>query len=73
MIFRSPLPDVLIPEMPFTPYVLRRATELAGKAALIDGPTGQHNPPGCDRPGPTGFQKIFDMQTMVEGGGCSRL
>ena len=41
MIFRSPYPDVPVPEMPLTEYVLQRAAELADKPALIDGPTGR--------------------------------
>ena len=41
MIFRSPYPDVEIPEVPLTPFVLQRAQELATKPALIDGPTGR--------------------------------
>jgi len=41
MIFRSPYPDVAIPQTPLTPFVLRRAQELAEKPALIDGPTGR--------------------------------
>lgn len=41
MIFRSPYPDVDIPEMPLTPFVLHRAEELADKPALIDGPSGR--------------------------------
>lgn len=41
MIYRSPYPDVQIPEMPLTPFVLRKAQELANKPALIDGPTGR--------------------------------
>jgi len=40
MIFRSPYPDVTIPDSPVTPFVLRRATELAEKPALIDAATG---------------------------------
>ena len=40
MIFRSPYPDVVIPEAALTAYVLRGAEEFAGKTALIDGPTG---------------------------------
>ncbi len=40
MIFRSPYPDVVIPEMSVVDYVLRRAPEFGGKAALIDGVTG---------------------------------
>lgn len=41
MIFKGPYPDVEIPETALTPFVMHRAQELAGKAALIDGPTGR--------------------------------
>ncbi len=41
MIHRSPLPDVDIPPVPLTGYVLERAEELGDKAALIDGPSGR--------------------------------
>ncbi len=41
MTFRSHYPDVRVPEMPLTEYVLQRAGELAEKPALIDGPTGR--------------------------------
>ncbi|HEU4794698.1 MAG TPA: AMP-binding protein [Pyrinomonadaceae bacterium] len=41
MIFKGPYPDVEIPEAALTPFVLHRAKELSGKAALIDGPTGR--------------------------------
>jgi acyl-CoA synthetase (AMP-forming)/AMP-acid ligase II len=41
MIFRSPYPDVAIPEMPLTPFVLRHAARLADKPALIDSFTGR--------------------------------
>jgi 4-coumarate--CoA ligase len=41
MVFASPLPDVEIPEVPLTGYVLARAAELGSKPALIDGPTGR--------------------------------
>lgn len=41
MIYKSPLPDVELPDTPITEYVLRRADELAGRAAFIDGPTGR--------------------------------
>jgi len=40
MIFRSPYPDVVIPETTVTEYVLRGAERFAEKTALIDGPTG---------------------------------
>ena len=41
MIFHSPFPDVEIPAVPLTQYVLERAVELADKPALIDGPSGR--------------------------------
>jgi acyl-CoA synthetase (AMP-forming)/AMP-acid ligase II len=37
MIVRSPDPDIVIPDTPFAPYVLRQAARLADKPALIDG------------------------------------
>lgn len=40
MIFRSPYPDVTIPDVPLTPFLLRHAERLSGKPALIDGATG---------------------------------
>lgn len=41
MIFRSPLPDVEVPEVPLTPFVLQRAAALGDHAAIIEGPTGR--------------------------------
>src|SRR5260370_41229549 len=41
MIVRSPYPDVTIPEIPLTQFVLQRAEELGDKPALIEGPTGR--------------------------------
>ena len=41
MIFRAPFPDVTIPEVPITPFVLQKAKELGNKPALIDGPSGR--------------------------------
>ena len=41
MIFRSGAPDVVIPEMTFTDYVLKDAANRADKPALIDGPSGR--------------------------------
>jgi acyl-CoA synthetase (AMP-forming)/AMP-acid ligase II len=40
MIFRSPYPDVQIPAIPLTQFVLRHAMRLADKPAIIDGVTG---------------------------------
>jgi acyl-CoA synthetase (AMP-forming)/AMP-acid ligase II len=41
MIHRSPLPDIEIPDLPLTRYVLARAADQADKPALIDGPSGR--------------------------------
>ncbi|MDT7543024.1 MAG: hypothetical protein QOE33_2928 [Acidobacteriota bacterium] len=41
MIFCSPLPEVSIPEIALTPFVLSRARERGAKPALIDGVTGR--------------------------------
>src|SRR5215217_5066787 len=41
MIIKGPYQDVAIPETALTPFVLHRAKELAGKPALIDGPSGR--------------------------------
>jgi acyl-CoA synthetase (AMP-forming)/AMP-acid ligase II len=41
MIFRGPFPQVDIPEIPVTAFVLQHAKEYGDKAALIDGPSGR--------------------------------
>ncbi|MBM4439843.1 MAG: 4-coumarate--CoA ligase family protein [Candidatus Rokubacteria bacterium] len=41
MIIRSTSPDVAIPEVPVTDYILRHAERLANKPALIDAPSGR--------------------------------
>ena len=41
MIFRGPYAEVSIPEVSLTELVFRRASQLADKPALIDGPTGR--------------------------------
>ena len=41
MIFRSPFPDVTLPDLTLTEFVLRRAGELAGRPAMIDGLSGR--------------------------------
>ena len=41
MIFKSPYPDLEIPEQNLADVVMHRAAELADKPALIDGPTGR--------------------------------
>src|SRR5205814_744965 len=41
MVYRSPIPDVEIPDVALTPFVLQHAGRLADKPALIDGPSGR--------------------------------
>ncbi len=41
MVIRSPFPDVEIPDVPLTDFVLARARELGDKPALIDAPNGR--------------------------------
>src|SRR5690349_2026850 len=41
MIFRSPDPEIAIPEVPLTRYLLERLAELPDGPTLIDGPTGR--------------------------------
>ncbi len=41
MIFRSPYPDIAIPDVSITTFVLQHAVRLADKLALIDAPTGR--------------------------------
>ena len=41
MIHRSPLPDVEIPDLPLTSYVLAAAADRQDQPALIDGPSGR--------------------------------
>ena len=41
MIFRSPYPDVAIPDVSLPAFVLKGAAALGNKRALIDGPTGR--------------------------------
>jgi len=41
MIIKGPNPDVEIPEIPLTDFVLQRAAQLGDKPALIEGPTGR--------------------------------
>ncbi len=39
-VFTSPLPDVNIPEVPLTEFVMRHAGEHPDRPAMIDGATG---------------------------------
>ncbi|HEX2239750.1 MAG TPA: AMP-binding protein, partial [Actinomycetota bacterium] len=41
MIFRSPLPEVSYPSVPFTDLIFEKAHGLGDKPALIDGPSGR--------------------------------
>lgn len=41
MIFKSPYPDVEVPELSVTEYVFARALKFGDKPALIDGPSGR--------------------------------
>ena len=41
MIFKSPFPDVDIPEVSLPQFILDRTANMGDKAALIDGPTGR--------------------------------
>lgn len=41
IVHRSPLPDVEIPDVTVTEYILRRAADVPDRPALIDGPTGR--------------------------------
>ena len=41
IVHRSPLPDIDIPEIPITDYVLKEAARVPDRPALIDGPTGR--------------------------------
>ena len=41
MIIRSPYPDVAIPDITLTPYVLRHAVDMPDKTAIVCGVTGQ--------------------------------
>ena len=41
MIFRSPFPEVSVPDVPLTEFVFGRAERLADKPALIDGASGR--------------------------------
>ena len=58
VIFKSPLPDVTIPEEPLTPFVFARAKELGAKAAFIDGTTDQ----------PVSYAELDDRVRRLAGG-----
>ena len=41
MIYRSPIPDVTIPDVPLHEYLFERVDQWPDKPALVDGPTGR--------------------------------
>lgn len=41
IVHRSPLPDVVIPDVPITDFVLKEAARVPDRPAIIDGPTGR--------------------------------
>jgi acyl-CoA synthetase (AMP-forming)/AMP-acid ligase II len=41
IVHRSPMPDVVIPDVTVTEHVLRKASEIPEREAIIDGPTGR--------------------------------
>src|SRR5512144_2488978 len=41
MIFRSPYPDVAIPDVSYPEFILKRAGEHADQPLLVDGPSGR--------------------------------
>ena len=41
IVFRSPMPDVEIPDVPVTEFVMRWADRVPDRPALVDGPTGR--------------------------------
>src|SRR5438128_6420775 len=41
MIFRGPYPEINIPDVPLTEFVLEHADDVRDKPALIEGPTGR--------------------------------
>lgn len=41
MVFNSPYPDIAIPEVPITPFILENAAQFSAKPALIDATTGR--------------------------------
>src|SRR2546427_8316117 len=41
VIFRSPHPDVAIPDVPYSSFILRHARDRADRPVLVDGPSGR--------------------------------
>lgn len=62
IIHSSPLPEVEIPEVPITEYVLRRVADHPDRPALIDGPSGRSYT----------FQQLSDAVHALAGGLTAR-
>src|SRR5690606_28285602 len=62
IIHRSPMPDVEIPEVSVTDYVLRMVDTYPDRPALIDGPTGRTYT----------FSQFRDMVRRFAGGLAAR-
>jgi 4-coumarate--CoA ligase len=58
IIHKSPLPDVVIPESPLTPFVLQHAKRLGAKPAFIDGTTDT----------PMSYAELDDRVRRLAGG-----
>ena len=62
IIHSSPLPEVEIPEVPITEFVLRRVADHPDRPALIDGPSGRSYT----------FQQLSDAVHALAGGLAAR-
>ena len=58
VIHKSHLPDVVIPEIPMTPFVFQKAAQLGDKAAFIDGTSNQ----------PMSYAQLYDRVKRLAGG-----
>lgn len=58
IIHTSPLPEVDIPEVPITEFVLRRVADHPDRPAIIDGPSGRSYT----------FQQLSDAIHALAGG-----
>lgn len=57
-VFRSPFPDVEIPDSALTPYVFGQARRLADEVAMVDGPSGRSYT----------FSELYGASRKVAGG-----
>ncbi|MEY2471097.1 MAG: hypothetical protein QOK28_426 [Actinomycetota bacterium] len=58
VIHKSPLPDVVIPDMALTPFVFQKAAQRGDKVAFIDGTTDQ----------PLSYAALYDRVKRLAGG-----